>query len=258
MTSGHLHVVEHHSGAAGLPVVLVHGAPDRSKNFSAVLGLLADRRVIVYDRRGYGRSRNVAPAARDFADHAADLVDLLDGRRAVVVGQSIGGNVAMATAVSAPGLVAALGVWEPANAWCDWWPDPALAETARRFAATTDTLALGEQFNRSILGDDRWEALPEPTKEMLRDEGAAFRADMAAVLRAPFDFSDVKVPTVVGFGTATSSGHAEGARRLASLVRAQLYEVPGADHFAPITSPGAWAVLVRRAIALAEEERTAD
>jgi pimeloyl-ACP methyl ester carboxylesterase len=207
--------------------------------------------VITYDRRGYGKSLDVRPPARDFADHADDLIGLLDGRPSVVVAQSVGGNVAMTAAARAPELFAALGVWEPANAWCDWWPDPGLVEAATRFARAADPLALGEEFNRGILGDQRWEALPERTKDMLRAEGAAFRADMAAELTAPYAFADIKSPTVIGYGTATSSGHAEGARRLAALIGADLYEVPGADHFAPLTSPPAWARLVRKAIALA-------
>ena len=39
-----------------LPVVLVHGAPDRAKNFRPVMELLSDLPLITYDRRGYGRS----------------------------------------------------------------------------------------------------------------------------------------------------------------------------------------------------------
>jgi hypothetical protein len=57
---------------------------------------------------------------------------------------------------------------------------------------------------------------------------------------------------VVGYGTATSSGHAEGARRLAALMGAELFEVAGANHFAPLTAPDAWATMVRKAVTLAE------
>jgi pimeloyl-ACP methyl ester carboxylesterase len=145
-----------------------------------------------------------------------------------------------------------LGVWEPPTAWCDWWPDPELQASAARFAAVSDTRLLGEQFNRGILGDERWERLPERTKELLCSEGAAFRVDMASELTAPFDFADLKAPTVIGYGTATSSGHAEGARRLAAVLGAQLYEVKNGTHFAPTTDPGAWAILVRKATRLAE------
>lgn len=234
-----------------LPVVLVHGAPDRSKNFHAVADLLPDLALILYDRRGYGRSLGALPPAASFADHAADLIAVLDGRRAVVVAQSVGSNVAMATAAMAPELVASLGLWEPPTAWVDWWPTPDLLEKARSFAAITDTEALGEAFNRDILGDERWEQLRAPTKAMLRAEGAAFRTDMASETVAPFAFEDVRAPAVIGHGTRTSSGHEEGAIRLAAVLGAELLCFEGADHFAPISRPDAFATIVRRAVALA-------
>src|SRR5207237_1286639 len=93
-------------------------------------------------------------------------------------------------------------------------------------------------------------SLSDRTKDMLRREGAAFRADMTSELTAPFDFADITCPVVIGAGTATSSGHLEGARRLARILNAELFEVEGADHFAPRTSPAAGAELVRKAIAL--------
>ena len=248
-----LYTAEHHPDATGLRVVMVHGAPDRSKNFAAVVDRLPDLRIITYDRRGYGKSLDVKPPARDFTDHADDLIAILAGQPAVVVAQSVGCNVAMTAAARLSILVAALGVWEPPNAWCDWWPTPDLAEGAARFAAAVDTRALGEEFNRGILGDDRWESLSARTKEILRAEGAAFRTDMAAELSAPYDFADIKAPTVVGYGTATSSGHAEGARRLAALLGAEPFEVAGANHFAPLTAPDAWAMMVRKAVRLAPD-----
>ena len=153
-----------------MPIVLVHGAPDRSKNFAAVIAELGDLPVITYDRRGYGKSIDVMPPAQGFGDHADDLIEILDGRRAVVCAQSVGCNVAMTAAARAPELVAALGVWEPPNAWCDWWPHPGMYEAASRLAASTDTEAMAEGYNRQILGDERWEALADRTKQMLRAE----------------------------------------------------------------------------------------
>ena len=243
--------VDDRAGFAVMPVVLVHGAPDRSKNFAAVVELLADLPLVIYDRRGYGKSLDAVPPAKDFADHAQDLITILDGRRAVVVAQSVGCNVAMAAAAKAPSLVAALGMWEPPTAWCDWWPVPDLKESVCRFVAATDTELLAETFNRDILGEQRWEALPDRTKGMLRREGAAFHADMNSELTAPFDFADITCPVIIGTGTATVSGHLEGARRFAKILHADLFEVEDATHFAPLTNPAAWSELVRKAVALA-------
>jgi pimeloyl-ACP methyl ester carboxylesterase len=248
-----LHVIDR-AGAQAMPVILVHGAPDRSKNFGAVVDLVADLPLITYDRRGYGKSLAVTPAARNFADHADDLIAILGGRRSVVVAQSVGCNVAMAAAAKAPSLIASLGMWEPPTAWCHWWPVPDLRDSAADFAASVDPELLGEQFNRQILGDRRWDELDERTKDMLRREGAAFRSDMSAELTAPFEFAEIVCPVVIGCGTATSSGHLEGARRLARILGADLFEVAGADHFAPLSNPAAWAQLVRKAVALAYHE----
>src|SRR5579864_1698963 len=103
-------------------VVLVHGAPDRGRSFYAVARHLGDLRVLVYDRRGYGASLQVAPPATSLADHARDLIGLLAGRRATIVGHSFGGNVALLAAALEPSLVTSLGLWEPPLPWFDWWP----------------------------------------------------------------------------------------------------------------------------------------
>lgn len=244
--------VDDRAGSASVPVVLVHGAPDRSKNFAAVVELLPDLPIVIYDRRGYGKSIGALPPAKDFVDHAHDLIAILGGRRAVVVAQSVGCNVAMAAAAKAPSLFAALGMWEPPTAWCDWWPVPDLRESVRRLVAATDTELLAEDFNRNILGDGRWESLSVRTKNMLRREGAAFHADMASELTALFDFADVTCPVIIGAGAATGSGHLEGARRLARILHADVFEVENADHFAPLTSPASWAELVRKTVALGD------
>jgi len=234
-----------------MPVVLVHGAPDRSRNFQAVLRLLPDLPVVVYDRRGYGRSLDADPPARSFADHADDLIALLDGRRATIVAQSVGCNVALTAAARAPDLVAAMGLWEPPTAWAEWWPTPELRESVAAFAAASDTEELGERFARQILGDERWHSLSHRSQTMLRAEGAAFRTDMASELSAPFAFEDIQAPCVIGYGTSTSNGHEEGAKRLAGVLGAELFEVEGAGHFAPVERPEAFATLVRRAVELA-------
>ena len=71
--------------APGPPVVLVHGAPDRAKNFAHVVHRLPDLAITVYDRRGYGRSIDAGRDASGqvpggFEVHAADLIDILDGK----------------------------------------------------------------------------------------------------------------------------------------------------------------------------------
>ena len=87
------------TGPDGAPlVVFVHGSMDRMAGFAKVARRLeSDHRVLRYDRRGYARSLAVGPPFT-IAQHADDLLTLLDGRRAIVLGHSLGGNVVLAAA----------------------------------------------------------------------------------------------------------------------------------------------------------------
>ena len=88
-------------------VVLIHGTMDRSSGMLKLSRQLDSRaRVLRYDRRGYGRSAP-HPGPFDMDEQVEDLVSLLAGRRAILVGHSYGGNVALATVSRHPGLVRA-------------------------------------------------------------------------------------------------------------------------------------------------------
>jgi pimeloyl-ACP methyl ester carboxylesterase len=254
-----LHVVRHHSEREGPSVVLVHGAPDRGKNFARVVHHLQDLPVTVYDRRGYGKSIEAATApdgatVGGFGVHADDLIDLLDGVPSIVVGQSAGGAIAMLASTRAPELFLALGVWEPPMVPWPWWMGDLAFVRTKEWADHPNPAALAEEFNRSILGDERWNGLRVATREMLRAEGAAFRADMASQGAPYFELASLSVPIIIGCGT---EAHEEPFRqhphrRLAERIGAPLFVAEGADHFAHTNHPEAWVELVRRAVALAE------
>jgi len=245
-----LYVHTFHAPTAGPPVVLVHGAPDRSKNFAGVVALLGDLEVTVYDRRGYGRSLEARPPSGGFEDQVADLLAVLDDRPAVVCGQSAGGAIALMAATRAPELFSSVAVWEPPLPWAPWWTDP---DGQARLAAwlALPPRQLGEMYNRELIGEARWAALPERTRDLLRAEGAAFHADLASQLTPPFDLADVKCPVVVGAGRASSPWVLEASTALAGRLGAGLLVADGAEHAAHLGQPAVWAELVRRAVARA-------
>lgn len=234
-----LHVVVE-GPADAPPLVVVHGAPDRSAAFRRALAELdgTDLRIVRYDRRGYGRSVRARPA-RSMADHADDLLGVIDtvGGSAVVVAHSFGSNPAMLAAVTRPGAFRALGVWEPPMVWLEWWPRQTKDYDAE-VAAAPDPAQMAEDFNRRVLGDHVWEALDPGKQQQRRAEGPAFVADMGSLASAPFDEGDLVVPMVVGYGTETSPEHVEGARRLAAAVGdGSLHPIEGAGHFANQSHP---------------------
>lgn len=234
----------------GPSVVLVHGAPDRGSSFRSVLAYVPHLRVVLYDRRGYGRSLALTPA-RSMLDHAEDLLGVLDRCQSpgVVIAHSFGSNPAMLAATLRPEAFTALGVWEPPLPWVDWWP-PATKEVGAAIARSEDPEGSIEELYRRLLGDEAWDALPPEVQEQRRAEGVALQVDMASELIAPFAFGDVGVPTLVGVGGATSWEHARGAAWLTEqLPDALLHVVPGAGHFANRTHPEEFAQFVRAVLA---------
>ncbi len=244
--------VEVHGPPVSPPIVLVHGAPDRSTSFRGVLPYVSDRRVVLYDRRGYGRSIRARPA-RTMIDHADDLLAILDGcdQPPVVVAYSFGSNLTMLAATIDPNACSAVGLWEPPLTWVEWWPRSTKRYNAK-VAASEEPADDIENMCRMLLGDQGWERLPPDVRNELRSEGPAFQQDMASELDSPFDFQDMLVPALVGYGTATVKEHYEGARWLVEcLPNAQLHAVPGAGHFAPRTHPEEFAGFMGAAVAMA-------
>ncbi|HYB86284.1 MAG TPA: alpha/beta hydrolase [Streptosporangiaceae bacterium] len=79
---------------SGPPVVLIHGYPLSGRAWDKQVPVLLDlgRRVITYDRRGFGNSSQPA-VGYDYDTFAADLnalMEKLDLRDAVIVGHSMG------------------------------------------------------------------------------------------------------------------------------------------------------------------------
>jgi pimeloyl-ACP methyl ester carboxylesterase len=99
-------------GAEGDRVVLVHGDVfDAVMTFRALEPLAARYRLVLVNRRGFGRSPAVD--GEDFEVDAADVADVLADEPAHLVGHSYGGVVSLLAAARAPGNVRSLTVFEP-------------------------------------------------------------------------------------------------------------------------------------------------
>lgn len=94
---------------AGPPVVLLHGSGPGSSAYSnwrlAIPALAAEHRCLAPDLSGFGRTTPDRPPTPDvwrWADEVLALLDALAVERVDVVGNSMGGAVALALAVRAP------------------------------------------------------------------------------------------------------------------------------------------------------------
>lgn len=229
------------AGDAAQPlIVLVHGAMDRSAGMLRLSRRLdEDFRVARYDRRGYGKS---TPHAGPFnmAEQVADLVGVIDGRRAVIVGHSYGGNVALATAEQHPSLVAGVAIYETPLSWEPWWPGSTAGAVAIRAAGQPEEAA--EAFMRRIIGVERWEALPERTRATRRAEGVALVEELADLREhRPWHANQIRVPVVVGCGTRGAAHHKQGMELVAATIPgAELVVLEGCGHAAPHTDAAAF------------------
>jgi pimeloyl-ACP methyl ester carboxylesterase len=257
-----VHVVEE-DGTRGGPgegrlVVLVHGALDRGASFARTARRLRDAgvRTVRYDRRGYGRSLPLGPG--DVDRHVADLLEVVDGRPATVVGHSYGGVLALAAAEAEPSLVRSVLAYEAPMAWVPWWPRTSagsIALAGHRAETAGDPGDAAEAFMRRMIGDERWERLPAATRSTRRAEGPALLAELESMRRPepPYTAGAIACPVVGACGTLSAAHHRRAAAELAAAVPdGRLDEVDGANHGVHLTHATEFA---RRILAVATGRR---
>jgi pimeloyl-ACP methyl ester carboxylesterase len=230
-------------------VVFVHGVLDRGRSFDRVAEqLTGECRMAWYDRRGYATSVEADGGPVDVAGHVLDLLDVLDGRAAVVVGHSFGGVTVLSTALQAPELVQAAVLYETGMAWIPGWEDSHMRELLWQEDAEHAAV-------RMMLGD-RLDALSAETRAQRLQEGAAFVAEERSVRTGapPFHLADLPVPLVYGIGANPIFGTV--AAHLTEVVpEVQIATIDGAGHNAHRSHPEAFADLVRRGITAARARR---
>jgi pimeloyl-ACP methyl ester carboxylesterase len=218
-----LHVRVHDGGSDGPPVVLVHGSMDRGAAFARVVPLLGSRQVVRYDRRGYGRSidPDVDPPGVD--GHAQDLLAVIDqhaGGAAVVIGHSLGADVALVAADRRPEAVLAVGAYEMPMPWEPWWSTGSAGGATIADADAHGAGAGAERFLRRMVGDDRWESMSAAEQDARRAEGPALIAELRSLRNdgPPFDVAALRCPVRTACGSASKEHHRRGAHELARLV----------------------------------------
>lgn len=139
----------------GKPIVLLHGSfMTIPLNWSHIIPLLAkDRKVIVTELQGHGRTRDITRkfGYEAMADDVSGLLTHLKIDSADIVGYSMGGGVAFQVAVRHPQQVRRLVVLSAPYAHDGWWP-----ETEAGFATFTPGMFKGTPIQKQYdsLGND--------------------------------------------------------------------------------------------------------
>ena len=92
---------------------------------------------------------------------------------------------------------------------------------------------------RRLIGDRRWEELPEKTKLARRREGPALSQELRTLREAPpWNPELITCPVLAGYGTKALPHHAEGAHWIAENVsHGNVVVLEGAGHGAPNSHP---------------------
>jgi 3-oxoadipate enol-lactonase / 4-carboxymuconolactone decarboxylase len=244
----------HHVGRTTLPervpdlsrgetILCLHCSGGNGAMFAGVLADLAsDQSPLAIDLPGHGRSAGLDSlgCTRKMAAFAGAFLDKWGIARAVLLGHSMGGAVALRLALERPAAVRALvlcasapkfaGSAIPAVARCVEGKEPRpFFRDAYSPKATPDVIRRGFMENlktdpRALLGD----------LEACRD--FAVEGELARIA----------VPTLVVVGADEGPEMREGSERLArEIPGATLATVADAGHMVPLEQPGALAGVVR-------------
>src|SRR5580693_5906174 len=259
------------AGLRAHELVLLHGQPGSPADWQLVAGRLpAPLHAVAADRPGYGSSR--LPAG-GFAVNARAVLDDLDSHgiaRAVLVGHSYGGGVALSAASLAPGRVAAVVLLASVGPGCvTGWDRLLAAPGAGRLCALVAWRLTPWMARARLAGIARRRGRPLRPDEHVNWQiwGYAgdghlplwntFLTEQRALLRELDELEDalasVRAPVLVLADPQDSVVPFETARRLArALPHARLQLVEGAGHHLPRRAPAVVADAIVAFLAPAE------
>lgn len=229
----------------GKPIVLLHGSHlTIPLTWSHVIPLLAkDRKVIVTELQGHGRTRDIARelSYESMADDVSGLLTHLKIDSADILGWSMGGGVAFQFAVRHPEQLRRLVVVSAPYAHDGWWPD-----TEASFATFTADMFEGTPIREQYesFGNDPAQ-FPEFVKKVI------------SIDLKPYDWSEdvkaIKAPIFMAIGDADGVRYehalelfrAKGGGKqgdLHGLPKSRLAILPGTTHVGIFMQRADWLI----------------
>lgn len=244
-----LHLYHERTGTPrpdGVPLILLHGGFGTTGMFDGVLtpALNAGREVIAVDLQGHGRTADTErPLTLEaMADDIAALLGSLGLPQADVMGYSLGGGVALQTAIRHPDMVRKLVAVSAPYQRHGWYPES---------LAGMDQM--GEHIAPHMLRTPMYEAYarvaPRP------EDWARMWGKMGDLLRRDYDWTEqirvLTVPTLIVAGDADSyppahaaaffallgGGQRDGGWDNAGMTAHRLAILPGTTHYDIFQSP---------------------
>jgi pimeloyl-ACP methyl ester carboxylesterase len=218
-----------------MTVLLIHAGVCDSRQWARQLSLLAARDPIAPDLPGFGDAPP-PPGEFSFVD---DLAALLDGP-AAVVGNSLGGRIALQLALARPDLVERLLLVAPGLPGHDWSPAARACFDAEEAAVERGDLDAATEVCVEFWAQPHVRDIVRPMQRRALEiqVGAPEPEERPG---PPLDPAAVRCPTVVAIGEHDVSDMQAIAVRLAGEIPgARLVTIPGAGHLPNLETPDAF------------------
>ncbi len=247
---------------SGPDIVLLHGLGDSSAGFKELEQRLVETgyRVTAWDALGAGRSSKPDDGDYSLPAHRKRLLEVMDAvgvRQAVLLGNSLGGSLALMVAATDPERVRALALLDPAayregalgSRW--FWDTPILAEVVLGILPCRTIATFGLKRNLHS-----YDALPQDlvedyVKASSRDGAiSAFIAQERQIIPPEADkweasHRDIRVPTLVIWGREDGVlPLAQGERLAREIPGALLVVLPDVGHAPHLEAPGSVFALI--------------
>ena len=233
------------SYGTGRPLVLLHGGYGSTAMFAPIVPALAERRrVVAVDLQGHGRTADVDRPLRyeTMADDIAALLGHLDLSTADLLGYSLGGGVALRTAIQHPALVRRLVLVSTPCRSAGWYPEVLAAmaaqdeRTGERMRGTPPHLL----YERVAPRPQDWPRLWAKSGDLLRRD-YDWSAEVARLsMPTMLVFADAdSIPTshAAEFYGLLGGGHRDAGWDGTDRPAARLAVLPGHTHYDIVGAP---------------------
>jgi len=229
----------------GQPLVLLHGGVGATEMFSAIMpSLLKTRQVIAVDLQAHGRTADIhRPLSMEaMADDIAALLKHLGIEKADIMGYSLGGGVALRTAIQHPGVVRKLVVVSAACKLDGWYPEivAAMSQMGPGAAEPMKQTPMYQMYARIAPKPADWPVLLTKLGDLLRqdyDWSKEIAAIQAPTLLVFGDADAVRPEHAVQFFELLGGGKKDAGWDGSGMSRARLAILPGLTHYNIFSAP---------------------
>jgi pimeloyl-ACP methyl ester carboxylesterase len=229
----------------GRPLILLHGGVGAIEMFGEVLGLLAEgRQVIAVDLQAHGRTANIdRPLSfESMADDIAALIEHLGFEKADVLGYSLGGGVALQTAIRHPEVVRKLVVVSTPFKRDGWYPEvlAGMGQMGPEAAEPMKQTPMYQLYASVAPKPEDWPVLLTKLGELLRKDYDL--SDEVAKIETPTmivvgDADSVRTAHAVEFFELLGGGKADAGWDGSGMSDARLAILPATTHYDIFSSP---------------------